>query len=234
VSEIEDQSEKALRVLNGICTQCRGAKVLPNGDGSMRPCACVFREKFIKYVGYLRRYTTLPATPLLQVLLKRRSCIIEVTNHDVLNSHLKTALLRRKNTELSWLTVTPEELMSLSFNPDLREKQKLYDADLLVIKAPTLPYYEAANKQLEYVLTSRAGSDKITWFVSPNFKKLMATTKIQWTDGCREALLAMPVLKLDKATTVAAASDARKPLQKPELGPGLTGVDKKLLQIKKS
>jgi len=194
----------------------------------------VFREKFIKYIGYLRRYTTLPDSPLLTVLQKRRSCVIEVMNHDVLNSHLKTALLRRKNTDLSWLSVTPEELMSLSFNPDLREKQKLYDADLLVIKAPTLPYYEAANKQLEYVLTSRAGTDKITWFVSPSFKKLMATTKIQWTDGCREALLAMPVLKLDKISTVAAASSARRVVEKPELGPGIDGVDKKLLQTKKS
>lgn len=232
MAAIDDQSEKALKVLNGICTQCRGAKVLPNGDGSMRPCACVFREKFIKYIGYLRRYTTLPDTPLLKLLLKRQSAIVEVMNHDVLNSHLKTALLRRKNTDLSWLTVTPEELMSLSFNPDLREKQKLYDADLLVIKAPTLPYYEAANKQLEYVLTSRAGSDKVTWFVSPNFKKLMATAKIQWTDGCREALLAMPILKLDRTATVAAASATRKPQPQPELGPGIAGIDKKLLQTK--
>jgi hypothetical protein len=232
LATVEEQSERALRVLNDICTKCRGAKVLPNGDGTMRPCDCVFRERFIKYIGYLRRYTTLPDTPLLPLLRKRQSVIIEIANHDVFNSHLKTALLRRKDTTLSWLVVTPEELMSLSFNPDLREKQRLYDSDLLVIKAPTLPYYEAANKQLEYVLTSRAGTGKITWFVSPGFKKLMAA-KIQWTDGCREALLALPVLRLDKNATTKVAMEVRRVVAKPELGPGIDGVDKKLLQLKK-
>lgn len=230
--ELNDIRLRAALSTRVICPKCQGALNIRSEDGSLKPCICVVRDQFIQYLAYLRRFATLPTTPLLD-MLKRKGAVelvVECDRMEVFFSHLKTALLKRKDASRKWVILSPEEVMSRSFSPDASLKRTVYETDLLVITAPVFPYYEAAAKQHEYVMQMRLANAKHTIFVTKSLGGMMNAKGMIWPDSFRNMLNNMGKVKLDSKETIMMAKQAKAASgAKPRLlTPGMSGLNMKM------
>ena len=224
--------ENIFMVSVAICPVCKGSRSVMNTDGSYSPCSCVYKESFIKYLGDLKKYVSLKDTPLLEHLKTNRDLVIEYDQPLVLYSHIKTALLRRKVLTKTWKIMTPDEVMSRSFNDE--QRKDLYSCDLLIINSLAFTFYEAAGKQHEYVIKTRQALGKTTWFCTEDMIKLFERVDLKsLTPDLKKLLASFKKIKLNKHITESLLKDKKgtKSINNLKMGSSIGEVNKDLLEI---
>lgn len=227
-----NEIESLFAIGTKICGYCKGARSIKNPDGTYSPCRCVYKESFLKYLGDLKKYTSCSESILLEPLKSNTDLVIEFDSSKALYSHIKTALLNRKDLSKSWKIMTPDEIMTRSF-ADESQKRELYSTDLLIITAVAFPFFEAAGKQHEYVIKTRQAIGRTTWFCTKNLKEFCERTDIKGiTKELKDALRSMKRVNI-RASETKLINKKNKNISDEalKLGIGLGGVSKELLEL---
>ncbi len=212
------------------CPKCNGNGLIPvqGTENLLEECVCQIKAKFNAYLGpELLKASTLTSTKLLDHLKSKTSLCIECEDQRAFKAHLKTALLHRKDITKSWKIVTPDELMALSFGED---KIKLYSSDLLVIQAPAFPWYETAARQHEYVISTRNGMNKPTWFILKSRQGLIES-KSHKLDTFGRILKGLPLVRITLAETLLLVKQPKTDSVSIMQGLDMKGVDPGLLNF---
>jgi hypothetical protein len=211
------------------CPKCMGMGMIAIGNNTLKECTCLVIARLKKYVEPLKNYSFLTKSSLLKPLCDGTSLMIECDDHRVWNSHLKTALVWRKDITKTWKIVGPNELMSMSFDRDSAVVEKLFSTDLLIINAPSFLYYEKASMQHEFVISQRNSMNKPTWVVVKS-KRTFLNIKTLTADFISQ-LDKMPYIKLTYASTEPLIKKTDKPTVSIVQGEGVIGIDTKLMGL---
>ena len=212
------------------CPLCNSQGLIPvNGqDNVMEECSCLIVAKFKAYAGWWQKYDMLTSTKLLEPLKSRRSLIIECEDPRVVGSNIKTALIKRKDLTKSWKRVFPGEVLELSFSD---KASLLYEPDLLIIDAPSFPFYEKAAIQHEYVISTRNGRNTPTWIIVKSLKSIIENKNYNLTASFIQQLKNFPIMKLSYLETQNLIKRTKKPSICLNQGVGLTGISEELFSF---
>lgn len=212
-----------------VCPLCNGSRMTPHptNPGSLMECRCLIKRKYEEYLGDLLRYATLRDSKLVEFLKSRKSLLIEMDDYRALYAHLKTALLKNKDLDKSWKIVTPNELVAISFND---KDRSIYEVSLLVVNAASFPFWDAAAKQHEYVMSIRASMGKQTFFALPSLKRLIDSRDIKLSEGFVRLLKSLPAIRISKLETISLLKEKKTKVSiNSQKGLGISGIDEGLL-----
>lgn len=189
----------------------------------------------MKYLGELKKYKSIKETPLSDHLKRNRDVVIEFDDSKCLYSHIKTALLSRKDWVSSWKIMTPDEIMSRSFAKEDDLRKDLYRTDLLIILATAFPFYEAAGKQHEYVIKTRQSLGKATWFCTDDIKGLFERTDLKsMTMEFKNLMNSQKKIRITRQSTISLLKEPKNNTKEDtvlELGTSVSEVNKDLLDF---
>lgn len=211
------------------CEICHGRGLTPAPNGGQEQCICQIWLQIASYVGPVMKNDMLTDTKLLEPLKAGRSLLIECDDHRVWRSHLKTALVKRKDITKTWRIVTPDELMTLSYSA---EREKIYTVDLLIIQAPVFLHYDKASQQHEYVISTRNGMNRPTWIVTNSLRGFVESRNAKLTESFSKLIRGLHVMKLTLAETQPLLKKRSTPTVNLSPGVGVSGVDPGLLRFK--
>ena len=211
------------------CPKCQGMGMISIGDNTLQECTCLAIARLKKYTESLSGFSFLTQSKLLEPLAAGRSLCVECSDSRVFKSHLRTALVRRKDVTKTWRIVSPSELMSMSFDQDSKVAEKLHSIDLLIINAPNFLHYDKACDQHAYIIGQRNSNNKPTWIVVKSKKDFLNIKVVAGNKEFRTQIEAMPDIKLTLVATEPLIKKSSKPSVSIVHGEGVSGIDEKLM-----